>query len=175
MLYYLKMKNKLSTYIKLPVITKIFISTKRSYILKIISPKGYLYLNLLFLYKNISNFKKKSLSVTFFRLFQQALIGLNLGFISNLIFRGVGFRVEKLDKFFLKLKLGFSHFVFFKIPPQIQIFSPKKTRIILKSFNRQFLHEFSSKICSFKFPDAYKGKGILVKNQILQLKKGKKK
>ncbi len=169
------MKNKLSTYIKLPVTTKIFISKKLSYILKIISPKGCLYLNLLFLTKNSSILKKKSLLVTFFRLFQQALIGLNLGYITNLLFRGVGFRVEMLDKHFLKLKLGFSHFVFFKIPSQIQIFSPKKTRLILKSFNKQFLNQFASKICSFKFPDVYKGKGILVKNQILQLKKGKKK
>jgi large subunit ribosomal protein L6 len=173
LLYYLKMKSKL--FIKIPATTKIFISKKQIYILKIISPKGYLYLNLLFLYKKVSNLKKKNLTFTFFRLFQQALVGLNLGFISNLIFRGVGFRVELLDKFFLKLKLGFSHFVFFKIPPQIQIFSPKKTRIIIKSYNKQFLHEFSSRICSFKFPDPYKGKGILVKNQILQLKKGKKK
>lgn len=174
MLYYLRMKNNLTTYIKLPVTTKIFI-TKNLNILKISSTKGCLYLNVLFLAKKHLIFTKKGLLITFFRLFQQAIIGLNLGFTTNLIFRGVGFRVEMLDKNFLKLKLGFSHFVFFKIPKQIQIFSPKKTRLILKGFNRQFLNQFSAKICSFKFPDAYKGKGILVKNQILYLKKGKKK
>ena len=92
-----------------------------------------------------------------------------------MVFVGVGFRVESLETNFIKLKLGFSHFVFIKIPPYISVFSPKKTRLILKSIDEQLLKEFSSKICSFKLPDVYKGKGILYKNQILTLKEGKKK
>jgi ribosomal protein L6P/L9E len=39
----------------------------------------------------------------------------------------------------------------------------------------QHLKEFCAKICSFKSPDSYKGKGILYKNQIITLKEGKKK
>ena len=61
------------------------------------------------------------------------------------------------------------------VPFYITIFSPKKTLLVLKSFDQQLLKEFSSKICSFKIPDAYKGKGIIYKNQILKLKEGKKK
>ena len=60
-------------------------------------------------------------------------------------------------------------------PKNIQAFSPKKTLLVLKSVDDQHLKEFCAKICSFKSPDSYKGKGILYKNQIITLKEGKKK
>jgi len=71
--------------------------------------------------------------------------------------------------------LGYSHFVFIKIPQHISVFAPKKTLLVLKSIDKQLLKEFCARIYSFKKPDSYKGKGILYKNQIIFLKKGKKK
>ena len=137
---------------------------------------GCLFLNMtFFIIKNLSFLKKKQLSSTFFRFLKHARIGVNLGFASRLTFVGVGFRVESIEKNFIKLKLGFSHFVFIKIPPHIKVFSPKKTFLVLRSVDKQLLKEFSCKVCSFKMPDIYKGKGILYKNQKLQLKAGKKK
>jgi len=123
----------------------------------------------------VSLASKKVKASSFYRLLQKAIIGVLLGFVVRLAFVGVGFRVESIENNFIKLKLGFSHFVFVKIPPYIQVFSPQRTTLILKSLDEQLLKEFCSKICFFRVPDVYKGKGILYKNQQLTLKEGKKK
>jgi len=168
------MKNIFKTHIKIPCNIKLYINDNHT--LSLNGPNGCLYLNLSFLLQqNLIYTKRKMLYSSFFRSFQKALIGVHLGFVVRLVFVGVGFRVEAFEKDFIKLKLGFSHFIFIKIPKHIKVFSQKKTRLVLKSMDQQLLKEFSSKICSFKLPDTYKGKGILYKNQILILKEGKKK
>jgi len=167
------MKNIFKTNLKIPSDVRITLNGK---ILSLEGPKGRIFLNVSFINQpNFSSTQKKASYSTFFRLFQKALVGVSLGFVVRLAFWGVGFRVESFLNNILKLKLGYSHFIYINIPDYIKIFSPKKTSLILKSFDEQLLKEFSSKICSFKTPDAYKGKGILYKNQILKLKEGKKK
>jgi len=133
-------------------------------------PLGSICLDISFLSGN-----KKTQYSSFFRLFQKALIGVNLGFVTRLIFVGVDFTIEAIEKDFLKLKLGFSHFVYVKIPPHINIVSPKKNLLVLKSIDEQLLKEFCSKLCAFKAPNIYKGKGVLYKNQVLIIKETKKK
>jgi len=153
------MKNIFKTNIKLSSNIKLYIN---KHLLTIKGAHGSLSLtNPLIQQKHLSILQKKMLYPLFFRTFQKAIIGVSLGFVSRLIFVGVGFRVESIEKNYLKLKLGFSHFIFIKIPLYITVFSPKKTRIIVKSIDAQLLKEFCSKICSFKFPNVYKGKGIL--------------
>jgi large subunit ribosomal protein L6 len=167
------MKNIFKTNLKIPSNVKITLNGK---ILSLEGPKGRTFLNMSFItQQNLSFMQKKSLYSTFFRLFQKALVGVSLGFVVRLAFLGVGFRVESFVDNILKLKLGYSHFIYINIPFYIKIFSPKKTLLTLESFDEHLLKEFSSKICSFKIPDVYKGKGILYKNQILKLKEGKKK
>jgi len=168
------MKNILKTNINLPVHT---IITKINQIISLKNLQGRVFLNLLPVSKDSGLLvcKKGNYKSTFFRLLQKAIIGVNLAFITRLFFVGVGFRVESVENNTIKLKLGFSHFVYIKIPSFIKISVPKKTRLIIKSCNHQILKEFSAKICSYKFPDVYKGKGILIKNQKLILKEGKKK
>jgi len=173
LLYYLKMKNIFKTNLKIPSNIKLSLNKK---ILSVEGPQGCVFLNTSFLsQQNLSPLRKKALYSSFFRSFQKALIGVNFAFVVRLAFVGVGFRVESIENRILKLKLGFSHFIYINVPFYITIFSPKKTLLVLKSFDQQLLKEFSSKICSFKIPDAYKGKGIIYKNQILKLKEGKKK
>jgi len=168
------MKNIFKTNIKIPSSVKLSITENN--ILSVKGLKGSLYINLSFLSKqNLIYNKRKTLYSSFFRSFQKVIVGVSLGFVVRLVFVGVGFRVESIEKDFIKLKLGFSHFVFIKIPKYIEVCSPKKTRLVLKSIDEQLLKEFAAKICSFKLPDSYKGKGILYKNQIMILKEGKKK
>lgn len=120
--------------------------------------------------------KKKNIILNgFFKIFQKSLFAIFFDFTIRLAFIGIGFRVDGIDNDFIKLKLGFSHFIFVKIPKTIKLFLPKKTLIILQSKNEQFLKQFCWKICSMRFPDIYKGKGIKFKNQILLLKPIKKK
>ena len=167
MLFKLKMKNILKTKILIPSDVSLFVKNS---ILFVKGSKGVIALNI-----SLFNKKNKLFNSSFFRLFQKALIGTSLSFVERLLFVGVGFRVESLDKNLIKLKLGFSHFIEVKIPKNIEVYSPKKTLLVVKSINHQHLKEFCSKICSFKIPDVYKGKGILYKHQIILLKEGKKK
>jgi len=125
--------------------------------------------------KTLNSINKKIKFSSFFRHLHKSVVGTSLGFVVRLVFVGVGFRVDSIKKNFIKLKLGFSHSIFIRTPSYIEAFAPQKTSLILSSFDEQFLKEFSSKVCSFRVPDIYKGKGILYKNQTLILKEGKKK
>lgn len=139
-------------------------------------PKGSSCLDISFMKKkNLNPTTKKLIYSSFFRLFQKRLLGVCLNFVTSLTFVGIGFRIESIEKGFIKLKLGFSHLVFVRIPPYINVFTLKKTILVLECVDDQLLNEFCSKIKLLKSPDAYKGKGILSKNQILVLKEGKKK
>jgi large subunit ribosomal protein L6 len=167
------MKNIFKTHINIPSNVKVI---KKKNHLFVNGPQGSVCLNISFLeQQNLPFAAKKIKYSSFFRLFQKALIGVGLNFVVRLTLVGVGFRIESIEKNFMKLRLGFSHLVYIKIPEHIKIFTTKKTFLILECIDEQLLKEFSSKICSYKKPDIYKGKGILYKNQSIILKEGKKK
>ena len=167
------MKNIFKSHIRIPLNVKIY---KSKNLLFLKGPKGSACINISFLEKKTLIIKsKKIIYSSFLRLFQKQLLGVCLNFVIRLTFVGVGFRIEAISQDFIKLKLGFSHLVFIKIPSYINIFMPKKTLLVIKCVDDQLLKEFCSKLFSLKSPDAYKGKGILFKNQILTLKEGKKK
>jgi len=167
------MKNIFKTHINLPSNVKLIIKKNHLFVN---GPQGSICLDLLFLnQQNLSFTAKKIKYSSFFRLFQKALIGVGLNFVVRLTFFGVGFRIESIENEFMKLNLGFSHLVYIKIPKHVKIFTTKKTSLILECIDDHLLNEFSSKICSYKKPDVYKGKGILYKNQSIILKEGKKK
>jgi large subunit ribosomal protein L6 len=169
----MKNKNIFKTNLKIPVAVK-FQLKKNLLFLK--GPEGSVCVDVSFLKsKTLNTLDKRRKFSSFFRVFQKAIIGVLLGFVVRLAFVGVGFRVDSIENDFIKLKLGFSHFIFVKIPPCVKVFAPRKTTLVLKTFEERLLREFCSKICFFRIPDAYKGKGILYKNQILILKEGKKK
>jgi large subunit ribosomal protein L6 len=167
------MKNIFKTTINIPSDIKLKIKQNIIFVQK---SQNSLCLNVAFLKQsNLTFIQKKMKYSLFFRLLQKLVIGVSLNFIVRLTFVGVGFRIESIDKNFIKLKLGFSHLIYIKIPFYIQTFMMKKTFLILKSVDDQLLKQFSSRIVSYKRPDIYKGKGILYKNQITFLKEGKKK
>lgn len=168
------MKNIFKITPSIPSNVKIFLKEN---FLFIKGPQGSSCLDISFLNKkNLAPSVKKALYSSFFRLFQKRLLGVCLKFVVRLTFVGIGFRVESVENGFIKLKLGFSHLVYVRVPSYINVFVPKKkTILILECIDDQLLNEFCSKIKALKAPDAYKGKGILYKNQILTLKEGKKK
>lgn len=90
---------------------------------------------------------------------------------------GVGYRIFEmiiLTKKILLLKLGFSHFIYYKVPEKIKIFVIKFTQLFVNC------NSFSSTIYnlavikSFKKPDIFKGKGFRFANEKINLKLGKK-
>jgi large subunit ribosomal protein L6 len=126
-----------------------------------------------FALRNIDSLKQNK--TLFYRLIQQGVVGVNFGYINRLAFVGVGYRVESLTDKAITLKLGYSHLISIKIPLSIKAYSPKKNVLILKSFDSQKLNLFTARIRSYRFPDVYKGKGILFKNEVVRLKSGKNK
>lgn len=124
MLFNLKMKNIFKTKILIPADVHLFIKKDTLYIK---GSKGTLALDISFF-----NNQKDVFYSSFFRLFQKALVGVSLSFVVRLVFVGVGYRVESLDKDFIKLKLGFSHFVSVKIPKKYSSFFTQKNFISIK-------------------------------------------
>lgn len=115
-----------------------------------------------------------ALSGTHRALLNNKIIGLNEGFATKLELVGVGYRAQVQGKK-LNLTLGFSHPVVFDIPSDISIESPSQTEIIVKGIDKQRVGQVAAKICSYRPPEPYKGKGIRKAGQKIKLKEIKKK
>lgn len=136
-------------------------------ILYIKGQKGVLQIqkNNLFNLKNLGSLKRHM---------QNALIGTDINYIQRLFFNGVGYRAELNDKILI-LRLGYSHTLNIQIPKSIEVFIAKRNHMNCKSYDLAHLRLFISRLQKLRKFDVYKGKGLLLKNQIFKLKEGKKK
>lgn len=107
-------------------------------------------------------------------LVRNLVTGVHEGFTINLEIEGVGYRAAIQGKV-LRLQLGYSHDVDFPIPEGIQIKCDKPTAVSIFGASRQQVGQVAAKICSFRPPEPYKGKGIRKENQFIIRKEGKKK
>lgn len=105
-------------------------------------------------------------------IFIQAVLGVVLGYTVELNLKGIGYRVCK-EQDNLIFDLGYSHRIRLRIPKNISIRFNKKT-FSLMSANYELLHNFATTIRSYRFPDRYKGVGVLYANEIVKFKEGKK-
>jgi large subunit ribosomal protein L6 len=93
---------------------------------------------------------------------------------------GVGYKVfvlaTKLSIPFviLQLKLGYSHFIYIKIPKDFTVVCPKYNKIFINGNHQQRINLLAFLIKSYKLPEPYKVKGIFCFNEQIKLKKGKK-
>jgi large subunit ribosomal protein L6 len=109
----------------------------------------------------------------FVTVFNNNVKGLLYGYYQVLEMKGIGYRFTlKNDE--LLLKIGFNKDVIFTIPERLTVKQINLTTICLQSTNYNLLQETTSKIRSLKKPDAYKGKGILFKGEVVKLKEVKK-
>jgi|694.fasta_scaffold01740_26 large subunit ribosomal protein L6 len=74
----------------------------------------------------------------------------------------------------LQLKLGYSHFIYVKIPKDLNVVCPKPNKIFLYGYDKQKINFIGFLIKSYKMPEPYKAKGIFCFNEQIKLKKGKK-
>jgi large subunit ribosomal protein L6 len=116
--------------------------------------------------------EKKSILNLYDSLIKLKIKGVLQGFKINLFLNGIGY------KFFIEndnliLKLGFSHNITIKIPKNIKIIN-QTNQIILTSIDWIELTQFVHLIKSYKKTEPYKGKGILLKNEKILRKEGKK-
>ena len=116
-----------------------------------------------------------------------------LGFISNFVYEnlrlkkklivrsifliGTGFKVFKSKinkKNEIIFKIGLSHLIKVLIPENISFEIKKINEIKFFSYDKELLGSFLNFVASMRFPDSYKGRGLLISNQPkVKLKKGK--
>jgi large subunit ribosomal protein L6 len=106
-------------------------------------------------------------------LLQNAVIGVNEGFMKKLALIGVGYRAavkgHKLD-----LQVGFSHPTSFDIPKAIQVeVDEKGVLITIKGMDKHEVGQFAAIVRALKSPEPYKGKGIRYEDEYVRKKEGK--
>lgn len=103
---------------------------------------------------------------------QNAVSGVNGGFMKELEIQGVGYRAV-MEGNTLVLSVGFSHPVKFPAPEGVKI-SVEKALIKIFGANKNLVGQVAAKIRAIKKPEPYKGKGIRYKGETVKLKAGKK-
>ena len=165
---------------KIPKNVKINIENNKIYFEGLLGKLSLNYINeILFFFKKNqlililnSQKNKKSILNLYNKLIKLKIKGVLQGFKLNLILKGIGFKaiVENNN---LILKLGFSHNITIAIPSNIKVIS-QANNLIFSSIDFIFLTQFVHFIKNHKKPEPYKGKGLLLKNEKILKKEGKK-
>jgi large subunit ribosomal protein L6 len=150
----------------------------------------------IFVKKNSKN--SKAFFGSLLSLYKNNIYGVCQGFLVYLELVGVGFRAvvhefapalvknEGATKIYfaqssknsnqkIELKVGQSHEIVYSMPKNIRAFSLKPTLLCLYGLDKIQIMQTASEIRNFRPPEPYKGKGIRFKDEIIQLKIGKKK
>lgn len=104
-------------------------------------------------------------------LVQNMVTGVSQGFEKKLEVNGVGFRVN-LAGADLKMNLGFSHEVTYKLPEGITAKVEQNT-ITVSGIDKQKVGQAAAEIRALKKPEPYKGKGIKYADERILRKSGK--
>ncbi len=104
-------------------------------------------------------------------LINNMVIGVSNGFTKKLELNGVGYRVA-LAGADLRLNIGLSHDVTFKIPTGITA-SVEQNIITISGFDKQQVGQVAAEIRALKKPEPYKGKGIKYQDERIIRKSGK--
>lgn len=97
--------------------------------------------------------------------------GVSEGFNKKLEINGVGYRVA-LQGTDLKLNVGFSHDVIYKVPAGVQATVEQNT-ITISGIDKQQVGQVAAEIRALKKPEPYKGKGIKYVDERIIRKSGK--
>jgi len=127
--------------------------------------------NKLLLIRNLDKNKKSFINL-YNKLLKIKVKSVLQEFKLNLILKGLGFKAV-IEKNNLILKLGFSHNILINIPSNIKVLY-QGNNLIFSSTDLMLLTQFVHYIKSFKKPEPYNGKGLLLKNEYLLKKEGKK-
>ncbi len=99
------------------------------------------------------------------------IVGVTEGFSKKLELNGVGFRVA-LAGADLKLNIGFSHDVTYKMPAGVTA-TVEQNIITVSGISKQQVGQAAAEIRSLKKPEPYKGKGIKYVGERIIRKSGK--
>jgi large subunit ribosomal protein L6 len=104
-------------------------------------------------------------------LLNNLVVGVTTGFSKKLEINGVGYRVAAQGTD-LKLNLGFSHDVIYKMPAGVTAAIEQNT-ITVSGISKQQVGQVAAEIRALKKPEPYKGKGIKYADERIVRKSGK--
>lgn len=104
-------------------------------------------------------------------LLNNMITGVSQGFSKKLEINGVGYRVAQQGTD-LKLNLGFSHDVIYKVPAGVTTAIEQNT-ITVGGISKQQVGQVAAEIRALKKPEPYKGKGIKYEGERIIRKSGK--
>lgn len=120
----------------------------------------------------------KSVQGTFVALIKQTFNDILISSVKKIKLVGVGYKsflINISKHYLLKLKLGYSHSIYFQIPKSIKIFCLKtKSKIYISGKLYSYVSQIASLLRSYRTPEPYKGKGVLYNDEHIVLKEGKK-
>ncbi len=138
------------------------------------------YINPIFstFYKNCFIISHMYFNIFFSDLFK-LILGTNYGwfFSFNITGRGFSFRLKKrFNQIFLKIKVGYSHFVYFPINYQLLVkIAKKRNKLIIFSLNFWLISTIVWQLRHLRSKHTYKIQGISFLNEKIIVKPGKKK
>lgn len=98
--------------------------------------------------------------------------GVSEGFVQELEIKGVGYKAALVNNK-LEILVGYSHPHYLEIPAQLTVEVPKPVQVIIKGIDKQLVGQFAANVRAIRKPNAYSGKGIMYKGEIIKLKEGK--
>lgn len=104
-------------------------------------------------------------------LLSNMVVGVTEGFEKQLEINGVGFRVSMAGTD-LKMNLGLSHEVIYKIPAGVTA-KVEQNNITITGISKQQVGQVAAEIRALKKPEPYKGKGIKYADERIIRKSGK--
>lgn len=104
-------------------------------------------------------------------LIQNMVTGVTEGYEKQLEVNGVGFRIAMAGTD-LKMNLGFSHEVVYKVPTGITV-TTEQNKITVSGISKQQVGQVAAEIRALKKPEPYKGKGIQYVGERIIRKSGK--
>ena len=123
------------------------------------------------------NIKQKQAFHGLYRaLVNNMVVGVSEGYKKEMELIGVGYRVSNQGNI-IEFSLGYTHPIFIQLPQEVKVETKmernQNPQIILESCDKQLLGMICAKIRSFRMPEPYKGKGILLKGEVIRRKSGK--
>jgi len=104
-------------------------------------------------------------------LINNMVVGVSQGFSKKLELNGVGYRVA-MQGANLKLNIGFSHDVIFKVPLGVTV-TTEQNNMTITGIDKQQVGQVAAEIRALKKPEPYKGKGIKYEGERILRKSGK--
>jgi len=98
--------------------------------------------------------------------------GVTVGFQKGLELSGIGYRAEKSGDT-LRLVLGFSSPLEYRIPQGIDVKIDKQVNILVSGIDKQLVGRVAAEIRDLKKPEPYKGKGVRYVGEKVRRKVGK--